>query len=169
MGFNVVLGGYMSTKRVAESVDMNLWLPDSVAASVELCTAPTTGSHPSACSPVPTCSLVHPSLQSPKHPSLPHALNLPPSAPQPAALCTPACSPLHPSLQPLHPSLQLSAPQPAALCTPACRALHPSLPPSAPQAILRIFRDDGERKDRQKGRLMWLVESYGPVVQVAHY
>ena len=49
------------------------------------------------------------------------------------------------------------------------RPLHPSLPPSAPQAILRIFRDDGERKDRQKGRLMWLVESYGPVVQVAHY
>ena len=39
MGFNVVLGGYMSTKRVAESVDMNLWLPDDVAATVELSTA----------------------------------------------------------------------------------------------------------------------------------
>ena len=33
-------------------------------------------------------------------------------------------------------------------------------------AILRIFRDDGERKDRQKGRLMWLVESYGPVLEI---
>ena len=33
-------------------------------------------------------------------------------------------------------------------------------------AILRIFRDQGGRKDRQKGRLMWLVESYGPVVEV---
>ena len=39
MGFNVVLGGYMSTKRVAESIDMNLWLPDDVAATVELSTA----------------------------------------------------------------------------------------------------------------------------------
>ena len=39
MGFNVVLGGYMSTKRVAESIDMNLWLPDNVAATVELSTA----------------------------------------------------------------------------------------------------------------------------------
>ena len=27
MGFNVVLGGYMSTKRVAESIDMDLWIP----------------------------------------------------------------------------------------------------------------------------------------------
>ena len=34
MGFNVVLGGYMSTKRVAESCDMNLWLPDNVGATV---------------------------------------------------------------------------------------------------------------------------------------
>ena len=70
MGFNVVLGGYMSTKRVAKSIDMNpnpnphpnpnsnptsnpypnpdqvaesidmhLWLPDDVAATVELSTA----------------------------------------------------------------------------------------------------------------------------------
>ena len=39
MGFNIVLGGYMSTKRVAESIDMNLWLPDNVAATVELSTA----------------------------------------------------------------------------------------------------------------------------------
>lgn len=29
------------------------------------------------------------------------------------------------------------------------------------EAILRIFRDEGERKDRQKARLMWLVERYG--------
>jgi len=29
------------------------------------------------------------------------------------------------------------------------------------EAILRIFRDEGNRKDRQKGRLMWLVEAYG--------
>jgi ferredoxin-nitrite reductase len=71
MGFNVVLGGYMSTKRVAESVDMNLWLPDNVGATVELSTA-----------------------------------------------------------------------------------------------ILRVFRDEAERKDRQKARLMWLVESYGPVVEM---
>ena len=30
------------------------------------------------------------------------------------------------------------------------------------EAILRIFRDESERKDRQKARLMWLVEKYGP-------
>ena len=65
MGFNIVLGGYMSTKRVAESIDMNLWIPAEVDASVELSTA-----------------------------------------------------------------------------------------------ILRIFRDEAERKDRQKGRLMWLIEKY---------
>ena len=29
------------------------------------------------------------------------------------------------------------------------------------EAILRIFRDEGERKNRQKARLMWLVEKYG--------
>jgi len=29
------------------------------------------------------------------------------------------------------------------------------------EAILRIFRDEGSRGDRQKARLMWLVESYG--------
>lgn len=29
------------------------------------------------------------------------------------------------------------------------------------EAVLRIFRDEGERKDRQKARLMWLVEKYG--------
>lgn len=29
------------------------------------------------------------------------------------------------------------------------------------EAILRVFRDEGERKDRQKARLMWLVEKYG--------
>jgi len=74
MGFNVVLGGYMSSKRVAESIDMNLWVPDKVAATIELTTA-----------------------------------------------------------------------------------------------ILRIFRDEGERKDRQKGRLMWLVEKYGEVKQVEMY
>jgi ferredoxin-nitrite reductase len=28
-------------------------------------------------------------------------------------------------------------------------------------AILRIFRDESERKDQQKARLMWLVEKYG--------
>jgi len=28
-------------------------------------------------------------------------------------------------------------------------------------AILRVFRDEAERKDRQKARLMWLVEAYG--------
>ena len=39
MGFNIVLGGYMSTKRVAESVDMNLWIPEDVGCSVELATA----------------------------------------------------------------------------------------------------------------------------------
>ena len=27
MGFNVVLGGYMSIKRVAESIDANMWIP----------------------------------------------------------------------------------------------------------------------------------------------
>jgi hypothetical protein len=33
-------------------------------------------------------------------------------------------------------------------------------------AILRIFRDEGGRKDRQTARLMWLVESYGEVTEV---
>lgn len=33
-------------------------------------------------------------------------------------------------------------------------------------AILRIFRDEGGRKDRQKGRLMWLIEDYGEIKQV---
>jgi ferredoxin-nitrite reductase len=70
-GFNIVLGGYMSPKRVAESIDMNLWIPGTVEASVALV-----------------------------------------------------------------------------------------------RAIIRIFRDEGTRKDRSKGRLMWLVESYGPVVEV---
>ena len=71
MGFNVVLGGYMSIKRVAESVDMNAWIPARVDLAVELSTA-----------------------------------------------------------------------------------------------ILRIFRDQGGRKDRQKARLMWLIESYGEVTEV---
>jgi ferredoxin-nitrite reductase len=31
------------------------------------------------------------------------------------------------------------------------------------EAILRIFRDESNRKDRQKARLMWLVEQYGVV------
>merc|ERR1719253_528094 len=39
MGFNVVLGGYMSTKRVAESVDMDMWIPATVEASYALCEA----------------------------------------------------------------------------------------------------------------------------------
>ena len=71
MGFNIVLGGYMSTKRVAESIDMNVWIPANVDCAVELSTA-----------------------------------------------------------------------------------------------ILRIFRDEGNRKDRQMARLMWLIESYGAVEEV---
>ena len=71
MGFNVILGGYMSTKRVAESIDMNLWIPDDVKASIQLT-----------------------------------------------------------------------------------------------KAILRLFRDDGSRGDRQKARLMWLSESYGESTEV---
>jgi sulfite reductase beta subunit-like hemoprotein len=39
MGFNIVLGGYMSIKRVAESIDMNVWVPATVEAAVELTTA----------------------------------------------------------------------------------------------------------------------------------
>jgi len=66
MGFNVVLGGYMSIKRVAESIDGDMWIPAEREAVVTLS-----------------------------------------------------------------------------------------------EAILRIFRDEGERKDRQKARLMWLVEKYG--------
>jgi ferredoxin-nitrite reductase len=66
MGFNVVLGGYMSIKRVAESVDSKMWIPADRNSVVTLC-----------------------------------------------------------------------------------------------EAILRIFRDEGDRKDRQKARLMWLVEKYG--------
>lgn len=66
MGFNLVLGGYMSIKRVAESVDADMWIPAEREAVVALS-----------------------------------------------------------------------------------------------EAILRIFRDEGERKDRQKARLMWLVEKYG--------
>jgi len=71
MGFNIVLGGYMSTKRVAEAIDMNVWIPADVEIAVELS-----------------------------------------------------------------------------------------------RAILRIFRDEGGRKDRQTARLMWLVESYGAVTEV---
>lgn len=66
MGFNVVLGGYMSIKRVAESVDSGMWVPADREAVVSFC-----------------------------------------------------------------------------------------------EAVLRIFRDESERKDRQKARLMWLVEKYG--------
>jgi ferredoxin-nitrite reductase len=66
MGFNVVLGGYMSIKRIAESVDSNMWIPAEREAVVTLT-----------------------------------------------------------------------------------------------EAILRIFRDESDRKDRQKARLMWLVEKYG--------
>lgn len=66
MGFNVVLGGYMSIKRVAESVESNMWIPSDRNSVVTLT-----------------------------------------------------------------------------------------------EAILRIFRDEGDRKDRQKARLMWLVEKYG--------
>ena len=29
-------------------------------------------------------------------------------------------------------------------------------------ATLRIFRDEGNRSDRQKARLMWIIEEYGP-------
>jgi len=67
MGFNVVLGGYMSIKRVAESIDSNMWIKADRNSVVTLC-----------------------------------------------------------------------------------------------EAIIRIFRDESERKDRQKARLMWLVEKYGP-------
>jgi len=67
MGFNIVLGGYMSIKRVAESIDSNMWIKADRNSVVTLC-----------------------------------------------------------------------------------------------EAILRIFRDEAERKDRQKARLMWLVEKYGP-------
>ncbi|EED92802.1 nitrite reductase-ferredoxin dependent, partial [Thalassiosira pseudonana CCMP1335] len=66
MGFNVVLGGYMSIKRVAESISGDMWIPANREAVVTLS-----------------------------------------------------------------------------------------------EAILRIFRDESERKDRQKARLMWLVEKYG--------
>ena len=66
MCFNIVLGGYMSIKRVAESVDSNMWIPSDRNSVVTVM-----------------------------------------------------------------------------------------------EAILRIFRDEGERKDRQKARLMWLVEKYG--------
>jgi len=66
MGFNVVFGGYMSIKRVAESIPMDLWIPATLEAA--------------------------------------RALSV---------------------------------------------------------ATLRIFRDEGDRKDRQKARLMWVIEKYG--------
>uniref|UniRef100_A0A7S2RCP8 Ferredoxin--nitrite reductase, chloroplastic n=1 Tax=Eucampia antarctica TaxID=49252 RepID=A0A7S2RCP8_9STRA len=66
MGFNVALGGFMSIKRIAESVDGKMWIPADRNSVVTLC-----------------------------------------------------------------------------------------------EAILRIFRDESDRKDRQKARLMWLVERYG--------
>jgi ferredoxin-nitrite reductase len=66
MGFNVVLGGYMSIKRVAESIDSGMWIKADRESVVTLS-----------------------------------------------------------------------------------------------EAILRIFRDESERKDRQKARLIWLVEKYG--------
>ena len=66
IGFNVVLGGYMSIKRVAHSLESNMWIKGDRESVVTIC-----------------------------------------------------------------------------------------------EAILRIFRDESERKDRQKARLMWLVEKYG--------
>jgi ferredoxin-nitrite reductase len=66
MGFNVVLGGYMSIKRVAESIDSNMWIPADRNSVVTFC-----------------------------------------------------------------------------------------------EAILRIFRDESDRKDRQQARVIWLVEKYG--------
>jgi ferredoxin-nitrite reductase len=66
MGFNVVFGGYMSIKRVAESIPCDIWIPATLEASRSLS-----------------------------------------------------------------------------------------------QATLRIFRDEGDRKDRQKARLMWIIERYG--------
>jgi ferredoxin-nitrite reductase len=66
MGFNVVLGGYMSIKRVAESIDGKMWIKADRKSVVTFC-----------------------------------------------------------------------------------------------EAILRIFRDEGERKNRQTARLIWLVEKYG--------
>jgi hypothetical protein len=36
----------------------------------------------------------------------------------------------------------------------------PSVPPSLP-SFLQIFRDNGHRKDRQKARLLWLIEEWG--------
>jgi len=66
MGFNIVLGGYMSIKRVAESISSNMWVKADRNSVLTVC-----------------------------------------------------------------------------------------------EAILRIFRDEGNRADRQKARLMWLVESYG--------
>eukprot|EP00629_Pelagomonadales_sp_RCC1024_P017161 CAMPEP_0119272306 /NCGR_PEP_ID=MMETSP1329-20130426/8534_1 /TAXON_ID=114041 /ORGANISM="Genus nov. species nov., Strain RCC1024" /LENGTH=579 /DNA_ID=CAMNT_0007272369 /DNA_START=216 /DNA_END=1955 /DNA_ORIENTATION=- len=66
VGFNVVVGGYMSIKRVAESVPLDLWVPADAQSAYDVC-----------------------------------------------------------------------------------------------EAILRIFRDEGNRKDRQKARLMWLVEDKG--------
>lgn len=67
MGFNVVLGGYMSIKRVAHAVELDMWVPATVQAVVDLS-----------------------------------------------------------------------------------------------EAILTLFRDEGARGDRQKARLMWLIEAKGP-------
>ena len=66
MGFNIVLGGYMSIKRVAHAIESNMWVPSDRNSVVTVC-----------------------------------------------------------------------------------------------EAILRLFRDESDRKDRQKARLMWLVEKYG--------
>ena len=66
MGFNVVFGGYMSIKRVAESISCDMWIPATLEAAYTLS-----------------------------------------------------------------------------------------------KATLRIFRDEGDRKDRQKARLMWIIERYG--------
>merc|ERR1719502_747930 len=66
MGFNVVFGGYMSIKRVAESVSLDIWIPATLEAARALAVG-----------------------------------------------------------------------------------------------TLRIFRDEGDRKDRQKARLMWVIEKYG--------
>lgn len=66
MGFNIVLGGYMSIKRVAHAIESNMWVPSDRNSVVTVC-----------------------------------------------------------------------------------------------EAILRLFRDESERKNRQQARLMWLVEKYG--------
>ena len=96
MGFNVVVGGYMSTKRVATSVELDMWVPPSEV--VNLC-----------------YSIIRVSVIS----------------------CSMGC-----------------------LMTVRTTWAYCALV-FAMSLLTQLFRDNANRKDRQKARLLWVIEEWG--------